>query len=182
MRVGPSEWFYRGRLQTSPSCPGLRPLAVSVNERERWNTGSVGNQADERKTRPSGYKRNDPGGYVIKFIALLSGAILLLPIGCSGEGPDQDTSLLPSHKASMPTVLRIIIKWPGDDFASKQDLETRSKIENLIVERGVGSILRDGTGMGWMDIFVGAEDRESAKKAIDKIMEEAAPKMKYLIE
>jgi hypothetical protein len=33
-----------------------------------------------------------------------------------------------------------------------------------------------------MDIFVGAEDRESAKKAIDKIMEEAAPKTKYVIE
>ena len=82
----------------------------------------------------------------------------------------------------MPTVLRIIIKWPGDDFASKQDLETRGKIEKLIVERGVGRILRNGTGMGWMDIFVGAEDSESAKKAIDKIMEEVVPKIKYLIE
>jgi len=89
---------------------------------------------------------------------------------------------LPSHKTIIPTVLRIIIKWSGDDFASKQDLETRSKIESLIVERGVGRILRAGTGMGWMDIFVEAGDRESAKKAIREIMEEAAPKAKYLIE
>jgi hypothetical protein len=117
-----------------------------------------------------------------KFFALLSGAVLLLLMGCSREGPDQDRSLSPSHEASRPTALRIIIRWPGDDFASKQDLETRSKIESLIVERGVGRILRDGTGMGWMDIFIRTEDKESAKKAIDKIMEEVAPNTKYLIE
>ncbi len=119
---------------------------------------------------------------MINFFAFLSGVILFLLIGCPGEGPAQGTSLLPSHKTSQPTILRIIIKWPGDDFASKQDLETRSKIENLIVERGVGRILRAGTGMGWMDIFVEAEDKESAKNAINEIMGEAAPKAKYLIE
>ena len=139
-------------------------------------------QGDEPKTKPNGYKGNDPGGSVINFFPLLLGVILLLLMSCSGEGPDRGASLLPSHKTSMPTILRIIIKWSGDDFASKQDLETRRKIENLIVERGVGRILREGTGMGWMDIFVEAEDRESAKKALDKIMGEAAPKAKYFIE
>jgi hypothetical protein len=143
---------------------------------------SGGDQGGERKTQPNGYKGNNPGGSVINLFALLSGVILLLLAGCSGESPDQGTSLLPSHKTIMPTILRIIIKWSGDDFASKQDLETRSKIENLIVERGVGTILRDGTGMGWMDIFVEAEDRQSAEKAIHKIMGEAAPKAKYFIE
>ena len=119
---------------------------------------------------------------MIKFFALLSGAVLLLPLGCPVEGLDRDPSLLPSHKASLPSVLRIVIKWPGDDFASQQDLETRSKIESMILERGVGRILREGTGMGWMDIYVGTEDRETAKKAIDRIMEEAAPRSKYSIE
>ena len=182
MKEGPSDWPYRGRLQTAPSHPGLRAFEVSVKERARRNIGSVEDQGDERKTQPNGYKGNDPGGSVKNIFALLSGVILLLLIGCSGEGPDRGTSLLPSHKTSMPTILRIIIKWPGDDFASKQDLETRSKIENLIVERGVGRILGDRTGMGWMDIVVEAEDRESAKKAINEIMGEAAPKAKYFIE
>ncbi len=107
---------------------------------------------------------------------------MLFLIACSGEGPDQGALLLPSHKTTMPTVLRIIIKWPGDDFASKQDLETRSRIEWLIVERGVGRILRDGTGMGWMDIFVETGAGERAKKAIHEIMGEAAPKARYFIE
>jgi hypothetical protein len=155
---------------------------VSVKERTRQITGPVGDQGDERKTQPNSYKGNAPGESVMNFLALLSGVILLLLIACSGEGPDRGTSVLPSHKTSMPTILRIIIKWPGDDFASKQDLEARGKIENLIVERGVGRILRDGTGAGWMDIFVEAEDRESTKKAIDKIIGEAAPKAKFFIE
>ncbi len=82
----------------------------------------------------------------------------------------------------MPIPMHLIIKWPGDDFASRQDLETRSKIESLIVERDVGKITRVGTGMGWMDIWIEVIDKENAKKAIDRIMVEAAPKAKYLIE
>ena len=144
--------------------------------------GSVGDQGDKAKTQGQGYMGNGPEGFALNFFALLLGVIVLLLIGCSGEGPDLGTSLLPSHKTSVPINLRIIIKWSGDDFASKQDLEIRNKIENLIVEKGVGRISRGGTGMGWMDIFLEVEDRESAKKAIDKIMGEAAPKAKYLIE
>jgi len=114
--------------------------------------------------------------------ALLFLVIYPLAPGFSGEGPDPSTELQPSHKVSIPITLRIIIRWSGDDFASKQDLETRSKIEHLIAERGVGRIVRRGTGMGWMDIWVEAQDRENAKKAIDKIMAEAVPNAKYLLE
>ena len=123
----------------------------------------------------------DPGP-MISLFALLFWVILLLPAGYSGEAPDPGTQLQPSHRTDIPIPLRILIKWSGDDFASKQDLETRSKIEIRIAERGVGRIVRRGTGMGWMDIWIEVGDRESAKKAIDKIMAEAVPNAQYLIE
>lgn len=119
---------------------------------------------------------------MINLFPLLKGVILLFLIGCSGEGSDPAALLQSSHRASTPTPLRIVIKWSGDDYASKQDLEIRSKIEILIAEKGVGRILRHGTGMGWMDIWIETADRERAKNAIDKIMSEAAPKVKYFIE
>ncbi len=119
---------------------------------------------------------------MITFSCLLSLLILLFPPGCSGETPDPSAQLQPSHKTNMPSTLRIIIKWSGDDFASKQDLEIRSKIENLIAERRVGRFLKEGTGMGWMDIWMEVRDREDARKAIDKIMGEVAPQAKYSIE
>ncbi len=119
---------------------------------------------------------------MINGFALLSLVILLLMPGYSAEIPDSSTQLLPSHRPNVPTALRIIIKLSGDDFASKQDLETRGKIETLIVERGMGRVVRVGTGMGWMDILIEVGDRESAKKDIDKVMAEAVPKAKYLIE
>jgi len=46
----------------------------------------------------------------------------------------------------------------------------------------MGRVVRVGTGMGWMDIWIKVGDRESAKKAIDKIMGEVAANAKYLIE
>jgi hypothetical protein len=118
----------------------------------------------------------------MKCFPLLFLVMLLSLPGYSGEGPDPSTQLQPSHRTNMPTPLRIIIRWSGDDFASKQDLEARGKIETLIAERGVGRIVRRGTGMGWMDIWVEVGDRESAKIAIDKIMGEVAPEAKYLTE
>ena len=148
----------------------------------RSHAGQGVNQEDERMTNPKENEENHHPGLAINFPALLSGVMMLFLMACSGEGTDQGASLLPSHKATLPTILRIVIKWPGDDFASQQDLETRGKIEGLIVARGVGRILRDGTGMGWMDIFVEVESAERAKKTIRQIMGEAAPKARYFIE
>ncbi len=119
---------------------------------------------------------------MIKSFPLLFLVILLFLPGYSAEIPDSSTELLPSHRPNVPTTLRIVIKLSGDDFASKQDLETRGKIETLIVEGGMGRVVRVGTGMGWMDIWIEVGDRERAKKAIDKIMGEVAAKAKYLIE
>ena len=61
----------------------------------------------------------DPGGPMINLFALLLGVILLFLIGCSSQAPDPGTSPQLSHKTSMPITLRIILKWSGDDFASK---------------------------------------------------------------
>ena len=78
--------------------------------------------------------------------------------------------------------LRLVIRWPGDDFASKQDIETRNKIRNFISERKVGTIISTGTGMGWMDIVVKVEDKQAARSAMIEIMHKAAPAQKFTIE
>ena len=78
--------------------------------------------------------------------------------------------------------LRLVIRWPGDDFASRQDIETRDKIQNLIFERRVGKIVSAGTGMGWMDIVIKVKDKQAARSAISQIMRTAAPARKFTIE
>jgi hypothetical protein len=109
--------------------------------------------------------------------------LLLLICGCSNGGPS-DTGKGPSSSKHTPAggELRIVIRLGGDDFASKQDLEMRGRIEGLIDERKVGQVTRSGTGMGWMDIWVEAEDKDSARKAVEAIMKEVAPQVKFTIE
>jgi hypothetical protein len=70
----------------------------------------------------------------------------------------------------------------GDDFASKQDLEMKGRIESLIDERKAGQVTRSGTGMGWMDIWVRAKDKGKARGALEAIMKEIAPQAKFSIE
>jgi hypothetical protein len=108
---------------------------------------------------------------------------LLLIAGCSNSGPS-DTGRGPSSSKHTPAggELRIVIRWGGDDFASKQDLEMRGRIEALIEEREVGEIVRSGTGMGWMDIWVKAEDKDNARRAVEAIMKEVAPQARFSIE
>ena len=63
-----------------------------------------------------------------------------------------------------------MLKWPGDDFSSKQDLEIRGKIEKRISEKRLGKIVQSGTGMGWMDIIVDVKDKDSAQSEIEGII------------
>ncbi|MEJ2286372.1 MAG: hypothetical protein P8X85_22575 [Desulfobacterales bacterium] len=78
--------------------------------------------------------------------------------------------------------LRIVFKWPGDDVASRQDLAIRDKIGDLIRERGVGKIVRVGTGMGWMDILIEVADKDNATPQLEAIIKETAPAIIFTIE
>ena len=78
-------------------------------------------------------------------------------------------------KTGAHKTLRIVFKWPGDDFASRQDLAIRDKIEDLIRERGVGQIIRAGSGMGWMDILIEVEDKDNATPKLEAIIKETEP-------
>ena len=78
--------------------------------------------------------------------------------------------------------LRIVFKWPGDDFASRQDLAIRDKIGELIGERGVGKIIRTGNGMGWMDILIEVHDKGIATPEIISIIKETKSELNFTIE
>jgi hypothetical protein len=78
--------------------------------------------------------------------------------------------------------LRLVIKWPGDDLASKQDLELRDRIEQRLVEKKVGNIVRSGTGMGWMDIVLEVKDPDRARTEIEAIVRATAPDANFAIQ
>lgn len=119
----------------------------------------------------------------MKIACILSALFILLLVNCSDDGSREGatTSLSSTNSGDMQT-LRIVLKWSGDDFASEEDLETRNKIEDLIVKRAVGKIIRVGTGMGWMDIALKVENKEDARVALEEIISEVAPGMKFAIE
>lgn len=78
-------------------------------------------------------------------------------------------------------MLRIVMRWAGDDFASQHQLAVRDEIARNIAESGKGIILRTGTGMGWMDIIVEARENK-AHMAIEAIVKEHAKGFAFSIE
>lgn len=119
----------------------------------------------------------------IKFVLILYLLALATVIGCSDDVPHNKTANT-SERGTMQDEnrLRLVIHWPGDDFAARQDIETRNEIESLILERNIGKIIRVGTGMGWMAITVEVKDKRAARSAINEIMRTAAPTRKFTIE
>jgi len=107
---------------------------------------------------------------------VLLAIILALLWSCSEGEPPASVSEGPGNN------LRLIIKWPGDDLASKQDLEIRDKIEQRIVAEKVGNIVRSGTGMGWMDIVLQVKDTARARIEIESIMKAIAPDSVFAIQ
>ncbi len=111
------------------------------------------------------------------YRCVLVGVIIFTSLwSCSDGEPPASVGEVSAHN------LRLIIKWPGDDLASEQDLELRDKIEQLLVEKKVGKIVRSGTGMGWMDIVVEVEDPERARIEIKAIASATAPDSNFAIQ
>ena len=119
----------------------------------------------------------------IKLVLILYLIALLTVINCSDD-VQQGKIAKTSERGTMQdeNTLRVVIRWHGDDFASKQDIETRNESESLILERNIGKIIRVGTGMGWMAITVEIKDKQIARSAINEIMRTAAPTRKFTIE
>lgn len=118
-----------------------------------------------------------------KWFFILLAFILLLAAGCGDEEPTNEVKKPTMHDETVAhNTLRIVFKWPGDDFASRQDLAIRDKIMDLIRERGVGKIIRAGTGMGWMDILIEVEDKDSAIPKLEAIIKETEPAIIFTIE
>ncbi len=111
--------------------------------------------------------------YIIEFAVAV---VLAFGLGCTEDKPP-----MPASDAQSNT-LRIVFTWPGDDLASRQELEIRDRISQRIVQEGIGKIIRSGTGMGWMDLVVRVEDRESARREIDQIVRELSPDASYSIQ
>ena len=109
--------------------------------------------------------------------------VFLLAAGC-GDNESANAVKKPpvDYKTGAHNTLRIVFKWHGDDFASTQDLAIRDKIGNLIRERGVGKIIRIGTGMGWMDILIQVEDKDDAIPKLKSIIKETGAKLNFTIE
>jgi len=119
----------------------------------------------------------------MKFAFILSLAALIILMACSDDasrkkaGKTSGTGMIHNEYT-----LRVVIHWPGDDFASRQDIETRNKIQRLISEKHVGNVIRVGTGMGWMDIIVEVQDKKTARSSISEIMRMVAPTRKFTVE
>jgi hypothetical protein len=102
--------------------------------------------------------------------------VLILLLACSDGEPPASVNGGPVKN------LRLIIKWPGDDPASKQDLDLRDKIEQRLVKQKVGKIVRSGTGMGWMDIVLEVKDASRARTEIEGIVKAIAPDSRFAIQ
>lgn len=108
---------------------------------------------------------------------------LLIVAGCSDDVSHDKTARSQERRMIHDgNTLRVVIHWPGDDFASRQDIETRNEIESLIFERNVGKTISVGTGMGWMDIVVEVKDKQLARSSISEIMRIVAPTRKFTME
>jgi hypothetical protein len=119
----------------------------------------------------------------IKFALILFLAAVLTVIGCSDDAAHQETAkTTETGMIHDEGTLRVVIHWPGDDFASRQDIDTRNKVSTLISEKKVGKVVSVGTGMGWMDIIVEVKDKKVARSSISEIMRIVAPTRKFTVE
>ena len=109
-------------------------------------------------------------------------ALIIFVMSCSNGDPSQDSQSESTTVGNhADKILRIHFRWPGDDFATKQELETRDTIGRILSEKQIGKVIRSGTGMGWMDIVVEVEEKDSARIAIQKIIKEISPESQFTV-
>ena len=118
-----------------------------------------------------------------KWAFFLLVLVFSLAAGCGGdESADAVKKPQANRKTAAYDTLRIVFKWPGDDFATLQDLAVRDQIGGLIRDRSVGKVIRAGTGMGWMDILVQVEDKADAIPELKSIIKETGTELNFCIE
>jgi hypothetical protein len=116
------------------------------------------------------------------FFIIPMAVVLLLVINCSNSDPSQAPQSPDLSSGNQPDKkLRILFRWPGDDFATKQQLEVRDKIERLISERQIGEVIQSGNGLGWMDIVIEVKEKENAREKIEKIIKQISPDARFTI-
>jgi len=121
----------------------------------------------------------------VDFATVLLTVLVIFSVvaNCSdGEPPEETVLLKKSQHWNTASRVRIVFSWPGDDFASKQDLEARDRIGTLLVANRLGQVVRAGTGMGWMDLVVELGNNSKARTEIEKIIKEVAPHAKFSFE
>ena len=109
-------------------------------------------------------------------ISVLVMLIVFAAVGCTSDEDRQSNGQLGSGK------LRIVMRWAGDDFAAQQDLAIRDQVAQHLVDSGAGKLVRTGTGMGWMDIVIEVQNKESARQEIAAIVNRIAPGFRLTIE
>jgi hypothetical protein len=68
--------------------------------------------------------------------------------------------------------IHIQIKLKGDGFPSKEELQIRNQLENLIEENRVGEIIDIGAGTGVMDIFIEVDNLRYSMGKIKSLVHE----------
>ncbi len=111
--------------------------------------------------------------YIIEIAVIV---VLVFGLGCAEDKPPIPATVENSN------ALRIIFNWPGDDLASRQELEIRDRIAQRIVREGIGKIIRSGTGMGWMDLVVAVDDTGIARGKIEPILRTLSPDSGFTIQ
>ena len=78
--------------------------------------------------------------------------------------------------------LSVRIKLAGEGMATRDELHARHALEDEIERRGIGSIADAGSGGGYMDLLVTADDPTRATGAIRSLLADAGMLEKATIE
>ena len=76
----------------------------------------------------------------------------------------------PTPPDKRPLTVEICIELAEDDLPSEEELELRNRLEDVLLEEGVGEFYGAGGGSGEMDIALGVEDFAEAIRQIRPLL------------